>query len=338
MILFKNGKKYSECEYEKEEELEKEIVNNSKLFFGYNTIYIAAKRKIESKALGGSIPDGLLFDISDKDNPAFYLVEIELAKHDFYSHIFPQITKFFAFFRNSKSQNELVEKIFSTVNTDTSIKAEFKKFLGEKEIYKFIKDVVESNQNILLIIDGEKNELPEIIDTYSDTWGKMVKVLILTKSVHQNEAIYSLNPDFEQIEYAGADSVTKVDQAGDVEYSEKYHLEDINAEIKAIYYKIKEELLKANNELIFNSQKYYISIVFKKNIAFFQFRKKKIRLVVMLPEDDVKQRIQHHTIGHLSDGVQKFWNGPSCEVILENKANIEEVVDLIKTIISNTKP
>lgn len=337
MILFNNGKKYSECEYEKEEDLEKEIVNNSKLFFGNNTIYIAAKRKIESKALGGAIPDGLLFDLSDKDNPAFYLVEIELAIHDFYSHIFPQITKFFAFFRNSKSRNELVEKIFSTVNTDSSVKAEFKKFLGEKEIYKFIKDVVESNQNILLIIDGEKNELPEIIDTYSDTWGKMVKVLIFTKSINQNEAIYSLNPDFEQIEYAGADSVTKVDQAGDVEYSEEYHLEDINTEIKEIYYKIKEELLKIDNDLIFNPKKYYISIVYEKNIAFFQFRKKKIRLVIMLAENDVKQRIQYHNIIHLSDSVQKFWNGPSCEIILDNITNIDEVIEIIKTVISNAE-
>ena len=30
-----------------------------------------------------------MFDLKDPDNPEFYLVEVELAKHSFYNHIFP---------------------------------------------------------------------------------------------------------------------------------------------------------------------------------------------------------------------------------------------------------
>jgi predicted transport protein len=337
MILFKDGKKFGEYRYTIEDDLEKEIVTNSKIFFGNNSIYIATKRRIESKALGGAVPDGLLFDLSDKDNPVFYLVEVELATHDFYAHIFPQITKFFAFFKNAKSQNELVEKIFSTINTDASIKKEFKKFLGEREIYKFIKDVVENAQNILLIIDGEKDELPEIIETYSDTWGKMVKVLILRKSTNHDEIIYSLDPDFEKIEYAGADSVAKVDQSGEIEYTEEYHLEDVNKEIKEAYYKIKEGVLKANSSLITNPKKYYISIVHNRNIAFFQFSKKKIRLVIMLPEQEVRSKIKYHAIKHLSESVQRFWNGPSCEILIVDCEHLDEIVDLIGAIVAASK-
>lgn len=179
MILYKDKTKFTEYKYPKEKDLEEEIISNSKLYFGRDTIYIDAKRKLEAKALGGSIPDGFLFDLSDMANPDFYLVEIELATHDFYNHIFPQVTKFFAFYKNKKSQAELVEKIFSIVNTDVNLKRRFKKYLGEREIYKFVKDVIESSQNILLIMDGEKDELPEIIDTYTDTWGKLVRVLTL---------------------------------------------------------------------------------------------------------------------------------------------------------------
>src|SRR5690606_29129136 len=153
----------------------------SKLFFGSKSIYFDAKRKIESKSLGGSIPDGILFDLSDVDNPEFYLIENELSSHDFFNHIFPQITKFFAFYKNRKSQSDLVEKIFSIINTDAVLKQSFKTYLGEMEIFKFVKDTIENSQNILLIIDDDMNQLPEIIDTYTDTWGKMVKVMIIKK-------------------------------------------------------------------------------------------------------------------------------------------------------------
>ena len=113
MKLFSNNKIFHQFQFSLESDFEKEVVFNSKQFFGSNSIYIDAKRKIQTKNIGNSIPDGFLFDLSDKKNPEFYIVEVELAKHDFYSHIFPQITKFFGFYKNFKSQNELVEKIFN---------------------------------------------------------------------------------------------------------------------------------------------------------------------------------------------------------------------------------
>ncbi|MEW6525075.1 MAG: phage portal protein [Spirochaetota bacterium] len=196
MALFFNNKKFNEYKFMVEEEFEKLVSDNSKIFFGDKTIYIDAKKKIETKALGGSIPDGFLFDFSDSDNPEFYLIEVELASHDFYKHIFPQITKFFAFFKNNKSQKDLIEKIYSIASTDDSIKKEFRKFLGEKEIFKFINDTIEGSQNILLIIDGDKSELPEIVDTYTDTWGKIVKTIKINIFKNNNDLIFSMTPDF----------------------------------------------------------------------------------------------------------------------------------------------
>lgn len=332
MILFKNNFKFSQYNYISEEEFEKDVVDNGKLFFGNKIIYIEAKKKIDSKALGGTVPDGILFDLTDIDNPNFYLVEVELAKHDFFRHIFPQITKFFAFFKSSKNRTELVEKIFSFVKATPSLKKEFKKFLGEKEIYKFIKDTIDDSQNILLIIDGEKKELPEIIETYSDTWGKMVKLLVLRKFINKKDCIYTLEPEFESIEYALEESVGEI-EIGD-EYSEEFHLEGVSTEIKEAYFKIKEKLLKINHNLIFNPQKYYISIVHKKNVAFFIFRKKKFRLVVMLPEEEIKRKIHKHKIKSLTEGVQKFYNGPCAEVLIEEDDNLKEVIDLLKTLTS----
>ncbi|MCK4798990.1 MAG: hypothetical protein KAT05_16575 [Spirochaetes bacterium] len=339
MILFQNGKKFQEFKYNLEEDLESEIVKNSKIFFGKDTIYINAKRKIDSKALGGTIPDGFLFNFSDKDEPEFYVVEAELKSHDFFNHIFPQITKFFAFFKNRKSQAELVEKIFSIISTSPELNNEFKEFLGGTEIYKSIKDIIENSQNILLIIDDEKDELPEIMDTYSDTWGKIVKKLILKKFVNNDEVIFTIEPDFENIDYPNVESVEKIkkiEEIEDVEYTEERHLEGIKEEIKDVYNEIKKELLNINENLVFNPQKYYISIIHDKNIAFFKIKKKKVRLVILQPEDEVRNKIETHNIKHLSESVQKFWNGPSCEIIIENGDNLDEIISLFRPVISDS--
>ena len=234
MKLFTNNKTYNQFQFDKEADFEREVVINSKQFFGTNSIYIDAKRKIETKNLGGSIPDGYLFDFADKDNPEFYIVEVELATHDFYRHIFPQITKFFGFFKNPKSQNDIVEKIFSFINNDNDLKKEFKKYLGEKEMYKFIKDTIERSQNILLIIDGDKKELPEIMETYSDTWGKIVKLILIKKFTNNSDAIYTMHPDFENIEFADLEDEISADTE-EIGYNEEYHFEGVSEIVRQIY-------------------------------------------------------------------------------------------------------
>jgi len=336
VILFLNNKKFKEYIYHSEEELEREIINNSSLFFGKDSIYIDAKRKIESKALGGSIPDGFLFDLSDIKVPEFYIVEVELKSHDFYRHIFPQITKFFAFFKNKRSQNRLIEQIFNLIDNNTFLKNKFRNYLGEREIYKFIKDTIENSQNILLILNDQKEEIPEIINTYEDTWGKMVKVLILKKYINQDEQIYTLDPDFESIEFGELESLEELKEETS-EYSEEYHLENVDEKVKNAYYLIKEEILLNFDKVKFNPTKRYISILHKRNIAYFKFRKKKIRLVVTLPYEKVKRRIKKHYVKKLSEGVQRFWGSPSCEIYIENDKNLDEIIELLKIKLEGTE-
>jgi len=335
MKLFANNKTYSEFQFEIEADFEKEIVFNSKLFFGPNSIYIDAKKKIEAKSLGNSIPDGFLFDLSDIENPEFYIVEAELAKHDFYGHIFPQLTKFFGFYKNQKGRTDLVEKIFYHITNESSLKTQFRKYLGEKEIYKFLKDTVENSQKILLIIDGEKKELPEIMETYSDTWGKMVKLIFLKKFSHEEENIYTMHPEFENIEFVDIDNELVSDKES-VEYDESYHLGGTSNTVKDIYFDIKKNLLSTCPNIAFNSLKSYISIRATRNVAYFLFSKKKIRLIVMNSEDDTKKAILRHSVKPLSPSVQKFWNGPSCALIIDSEENLDDITAFLKQLISKT--
>jgi len=337
MLVFYKDKQYSDSEFDKESDFEREIVTNSKLFFGRDSILIDAKKKIETKSLGNSIPDGFLFDLSDKDNPEFYLVEVELAKHDFFNHIFPQITKFFGFFKNTTNQANLVEKIFKIITNDQELKKEFKKYLGEREIYKFLKDTIENNPNILLVLDGEKSELPEITETYSDTWGKMVKQMQIKKYTNGGDAIFTMHPDFESLEYVDVE-VETVKDSEKKEYSEEYHFDGVADILKKVYTHLKSGLLNVNPALVFNPQKYYISIVQDKNLAFFKIRKKKIALVVMLPETEVRSMVTHHIVKHLSESVQRFYNGPCCVVMIEDDSHLSEVEIILQKLISKNEP
>jgi predicted transport protein len=329
MILLQQGKHYTESKYSLESDFERMIMDSHKVLFGENTIIIDAKRKIGSSALGNTIPDGFLFDMSDPENREFYLIEVELVSHGFYDHMFPQITKFFAFFNDTNQQRELIEKLFSIINTDAELKKQFKQYLGEREIFKFLTDVIDSSQNILMLIDGNKPELPTIINTYKDTWGKMVKVIMIKRFMNKDEAIFSVDPEFSDIEYT-------YQQGGDPAHSEtpevaeEFHLESVGENVKEIYRLLKQRMLELKGSLVFNPAKYYISIRDKKAFAYFKFRKKKLVVVVMLPEDQIRQSLCHHHVKELSESVQNYYNGSCASVDIPTLEHIDDIVDLLK--------
>lgn len=284
------------------------------------------RKKIDSKFLGGTIPDGFLIDLSDIENPEFYIVEVELASHDFYKHIFPQLTKFFSFFKNPQSISELTEKIFTIINSNPEYKRSIKALIKSPEIYKFLKDLIENSSNILLVIDGEKEELPEIMETYTDTWGTMVSLIIIKKFKHKDEIIYSVHPDFGDIQYADAESAT-LKRTNKIFYlTGEEKLARTSETVREAYLRIKAEILKISEEVVFNPQRYYLSVSYVRNIAFYKFRRKKIRLILMLPENDVRNIIHNHTIVSLSASVQKFYNGPCCAVDIYDSNNLDEIV------------
>jgi len=331
-VIYQNEERYSEKHYELETDFERLVVDNSKILFGENTIFVDAKKKIDNNSFGGVIPDGFLLDFSDKKNPEFYLVEVELVKHSFFNHIFPQITKFFAFFKNPTSQGKLIEKLYAAFANDEELKKELKSRIGKKEIFKFVKDTIENSQNILLIIDGEKKELPEITETYTDTWGKIVKVAILKEYRKENNdknPILTLSPAFENIENIDIVSENIDAQKEKSAYTEQFHLEDINDDTLSIYKELKEKLLETISLVNFNPQRYYISLRIKRNFAFLKVRKKKIGIVAMLQEEKIREKIVKHEVTTLSEGVQNFYNGPCARIEITNNKNLEEVINLL---------
>ena len=333
MIVLLNGRKHTEHAYTHEADFEQDIILHRRSLFGPAAVYIDAKKKIASQSLGAAVPDGFLFDLSDPRNREFYLIEVELAKHDFFKHIFPQITKFFAFFTNPARQKELVEGLFAAINTDTSLKRQFKKYLGEEEVFKFLNDIVDGSQNILLILDGEKPELPEIMDTYTDTWGKMVKVMTVRKFVDKSTELFVAHPEFETIEYGPPDA-----EEDSGVYPEQFHLDGVSPEVREIYGALRKCVQDAHGGYVLNSRKYYVAIKGAKNLAFISTRKKKVRLVVILSEEEVRSRVKKHAIKVPSQAVQRYWGGTATEIMIEEPRNLGEVTSLIRDLMKQYPP
>lgn len=325
--IFMNGKKFDESIFNDEEAFEKIVKENSKTLFGTKSIYFDIKGRIDSKTFGSAIPDGFLFDFKEEENPDFYLVEVELQKHDFYNHIFPQITKFFAFFKNPASRNNLIEKLFSFIKSNSVLEQEFRQYLGKKEIYKALKDIIENSQNILIVLDDNKLEIEEVSETYTDTWDKIVKVEIVKRYTTNGQTIFTMNPDFEAIAIVEPANKTETSEQ---KYTENYHLEGVEKEVVDAYESVKKGILFFDPSIKINPQKNYISLRKNKNFAYIEINKKKMNIVVMVPFEGSGRFIKKHKITQLSQSVQDYYNGPCFKVSLENSQNVEEVIDVLK--------
>lgn len=334
MGIFTKTKRIPEISFDLERDFEREIFDNYKLLFGENTILIDAKKKIGGEAFGRAIPDGFLFDFSDKEEPKFYLIEVELAAHDFFNHIFPQITKFFGFFRNHEQRSKLVEKLHDIINTSNEMKNDFKSLIGGNEIFKSVNDLIENSQNILIVIDGEKPEFSEIGETYSDTWGKMVQCVIMKKYSEGNggETVFQLEPDLEILNAVGDEKVSNKETTG---YDEEHHTKGINQEIVDIYTELKGKVLEINPKLVFNPTKFYISIKGRRNCAFISFSKKKMKLTPMRPEEEIRKCVsEKYRVRSLPPSVQKFWNGECARIFIEDSSGMAELIEVLKPLIS----
>ena len=202
------------------------------------------------------------------------------------------------------------------------------------QVFKFLSDLIDSSQNILLVIDGAKPELPEISDTYTDTWGKMVRVLEVKKFSHKEGSIITVDPAFENLEFSDEEPIADTEKKT-VRYSEEFHLEGSTDTVKDLFEHLKQVVRQVDDSYVFNSQKYYISIKGPKNIAFLKIRKKKIRMIVMLPEQDIRATISHHTVKALSQPVQTFYNGPCAAIDVDTMQHIKEIDDLIQLAMAN---
>jgi|GEM_PF-3516037 len=312
-----------EIKFESEKELEQLVMVNKKTFFGENAFFFKDKKEAHDE----HFPDKFLIDLSNVERPKLYLIETVLAEQTF-GQYFVRITHFFALLRNKNNQNDLAWKLREIISSDKGQEKELKnKISKDIEISEFLSTLLDNRPYVLLITDGEKSEIALLAETYTETWGKMFKTLIIRKYSDEGKDAYPTSPAFADL-LKNDKSKPEV-----VKCTEEDHLNATSETVRNIYNEVKAALLKADSGIEFNAKKIYISVRKNKNLAFFHLRKK-ISLVVMNPEDDTRKQIKHHEIKSLPASVQKFWNGPSCTIVIENSTDLIEVINLLKKMIA----
>ncbi len=294
-----NGEIFEQVIYSKEDDFEQLVAENAGTIFGDKAIYINAKQKINTSSLGGTIPDGFLIDLSDTEDPQFYLVEVELQSHDFFGHIFPQITKFFAFYRDSKQRHKLIETMFALFKDDPVLTKKLKDWIETKEMYKFFKDTIDNNQNILIIIDGPKPEFREIMDTYTE-WGRMVKVLIVNHFRRDKNEIVTVEPPFQNIAFEDAVSPSPDSEISEPsQYTEESHLEGRSQIVRDIYTQLKSTFLSTSRTVIFKPATRSIRVHTPRNIAQIFFTRSKVWIECRrVPVNEANEILKYHKATH----------------------------------------
>jgi len=207
------------------------------------------------------------------------------------------------------------------------IKKELQPKLRKGSIFEYLRNAMGSKPTIVLVSDSQVKELKEVEQAYPET-AQRIKPIELKKYGSNGNTVCTINPSFSEIHLNG-----KKKRDG-VPMTEESHLEKSSDVIKGVYKKVKTDLLKIDGSLQFNPQTYYISLRKDRNLAFFHFSGKRISLVVKNPEKETRKLIKHHEVKTLTEKVQKFWNGPSCTVVIENDKHLNEVIALLKKLIA----
>lgn len=160
MVILIDGVRYCLETPENEAVLERRIEDNYRSIFGEHSFYFP-KKKIRSKAGIGTIPDAYL--IIPERKLRWCILEVELASHSVYNHVFPQLTKFRRAIEDGVSRKKIRDFFYDTITADKVLEAQFRKQIGTGEIHKTLSDMMDEKPLIVVAIDQRTEELKEAL-------------------------------------------------------------------------------------------------------------------------------------------------------------------------------
>jgi len=313
----------NEAKFHTKSDMVEFILENHKTLFGENTVLID-----NTTSTNEYFPNMFLFDFNEQEKPRMYIIEINSSK-DSLGQLYARITHFIASLKNKNYQNEFFPELYKIIDADKQKKKELQVRLKEEQnIFGLLSETLENKPAILLLRDNENIVLNLMHEVYKETWGKMVRQIMIKKYYCGDDKIFSIEPDIADIWKNEKSRKTEI-----VKSTEADHLLATSETVRSIYSEIKTALLEADSSIEFNAKKIYISIRKNKNLAFFHLRKR-ISLVVMNPYEDTSKQIRNHQIKTLPASVQKFWNGECCTIVIQNNEHLDEVITLLKKVIA----
>jgi predicted transport protein len=313
-----------EIKFNSVKELEQLLMVNRQTFFGENTLLFMKKDGAQNE----NFPGTFLLDFSIAGKPRIYFLEVALSQQNLWEY-FMHITQFFALMKNKQDHASFVEHLIEIIDSDKKTKQELESFLlNDVEISDLLISVLENKPLLLLFTNSVISEISLFAETYFDTWGKLLKTIVIQKFSTAGEDSIVMTPCFSDL------TKTVKSKVESVKCTEEDHLKELPERIRNIYGEIKTALLETDSSIEFNPKKHYISVRKNKNLAFVILRKKNVDIVIMNPENDTRNKIKYHHVKTLPASVQKFWNGDCCTLVIENSDELSEVINLLNFVVT----
>lgn len=195
-MLIVASSRFVQAPFDSEAELENVVVQNYEYIFGPASIYLP-KGKISTMDGAGTVPDGFAFDVARKQ---WFIVEAELAKHNVWSHIAPQVAKQITAALKPESKRYLVERIITLFRDDAAIRTKFEEEdIDQIDIRKVLDEILMTQPLLGMPIDAVSNDLRE----WASTSVKLeTKLWIVRKHVelgNPQNVIYELPEEYRPV-------------------------------------------------------------------------------------------------------------------------------------------
>lgn len=161
-MLITKSTRYIQAPFDSEEELEQVVIDNYEYIFGPSAIYLP-KGLILTPDGFGTIPDGFAFDLSKKQ---WFIVEAELAKHNIWSHIAPQVAKQITAASKPESKRYLIERVVSLFREKQEVQDKFEdEGIEHIDIRKVLDQILATQPLLGMPIDSVSADLREWAST-----------------------------------------------------------------------------------------------------------------------------------------------------------------------------
>lgn len=164
---------FNKTAFDNEAELEKVVSSNPEAVFDGDVIYIPQQSMVTAGG-SGTIPDGIVIDLEAE---RWYIVEAELAEHDTWHHIVPQVSKQIVAADNYQTKNDFVKRAFDIIKKSEELKKKFTdRGIPEIEIHRTLEKIIENTPVVVIAIDV----IPADLTVWARTQSLARDVVLLT--------------------------------------------------------------------------------------------------------------------------------------------------------------
>jgi len=160
-VLLIDGARYERWTPPNEAALEEIVKEHADDIFGSGSVYLDLKHKLHGSEIA-TIPDGYAITL---DPDKLWIVEVELATHDVYHHVIPQLMKFMVAVKKPSSRDRLRDVLVDEIDSRSPLK---ERLSSKGELYKFVSQLVAKPPEILVIVDNWVSGLDDILEAPID--------------------------------------------------------------------------------------------------------------------------------------------------------------------------